>query len=147
MTDGASLCLLAKRCKAEQMGLPIIAKFIGFSCVSMEPLMMPSGPALAIPLVLKQSGLTMGDIDIFEVNEAFASVIHYTKEKLKIPSHKLNPKGGAIAFGHPLGCTGARQLATLLPELQRIKGRYGIVSMCIGTGMGAAAIFENLEKY
>lgn len=85
----------------------------------------------------------MEDIDIFEVNEAFASQAIYCAEKLKIDPTKLNPKGGAIALGHPLGATGARQLATLLPELIRTKKRYGVVSMCIGTGMGAAGVFEN----
>nr|AZL94406.1 acetyl-CoA acyltransferase 1 [Nephromyces sp. MMRI]AZL94415.1 acetyl-CoA acyltransferase 1 [Nephromyces sp. MMRI]AZL94416.1 acetyl-CoA acyltransferase 1 [Nephromyces sp. MMRI] len=143
-SDGAALCIVARRSKAEELGLPIIAKFHAFSLVGVAPEQYPEGPALAIPKVLKETGLTMGDIDIFEVNEAFASVVHHTIEELKIPQHKLNPKGGAIAIGHPLGCTGARQLATLLPELRRTKSRYGIVSMCIGTGMGAAAVFENL---
>jgi len=86
----------------------------------------------------------MDDIDIFEINEAFASQSVYCAKNLQIDPKKLNPKGGAIALGHPLGCTGARQIATLLPELRRTGGRYGIVSMCIGTGMGAAAVIENL---
>nr|AZL94417.1 acetyl-CoA acyltransferase 1 [Nephromyces sp. MMRI]AZL94418.1 acetyl-CoA acyltransferase 1 [Nephromyces sp. MMRI]AZL94420.1 acetyl-CoA acyltransferase 1 [Nephromyces sp. MMRI]AZL94421.1 acetyl-CoA acyltransferase 1 [Nephromyces sp. MMRI]AZL94422.1 acetyl-CoA acyltransferase 1 [Nephromyces sp. MMRI] len=143
MSDGAAVCLLAKRSKAEQLNLPIIAKFHGYHVSSMAPEMMPTGPALAIPEVLRKTGLCMGDIDIFEVNEAFASVAIHTINELNIPTHKFNPKGGAIAFGHPLGATGARQLATLLPELRRTHSRYGIVSMCIGTGMGAAAVFEN----
>ena len=100
------------------------------------------GPAYAIPEVLKKAGLTKDDIDIFEVNEAFASQASFCCEKLGLDSRKVNPKGGAIAFGHPLGATGARQIATLLPELKRTGGRYGLVSMCIGTGMGAAAVFE-----
>lgn len=103
---------------------------------------MGIGPAYAIPVALEKAGLKMNDIDIFEINEAFASQATYSVEKLGVDLKKLNPKGGAIALGHPLGCTGARQIATLLPELKRTGGRYGVVSMCIGTGMGAAGIFE-----
>ncbi|RHY72671.1 hypothetical protein DYB34_014399, partial [Aphanomyces astaci] len=90
-------------------------------------------PAVAIPAALKKAGLTIDQIDVFELNEAFAS---------QIPSHKINPTGGAIALGHPLGCTGARQIATLLHGLHRTNQTYGVVSMCIGTGMGAAAVFK-----
>ena len=97
---------------------------------------------MAIPAVLEKANLKIQDVDIFEINEAFASQATYTVEKLGIDWNKVNPKGGAIALGHPLGCTGARQIATLLPELRRTKGRRGVVSMCIGTGMGAAAIIE-----
>lgn len=103
---------------------------------------MGIGPALAIPEVLKRAGLTKEDIDVFEVNEAFASQAVYCCEKLGLDMSKVNPKGGAIALGHPLGATGARQVATLYPELKRINGRFGLTSMCIGTGMGAACIFE-----
>jgi acetyl-CoA acyltransferase 1 len=91
---------------------------------------------------LKKAGLKISDIDIFEINEAFASQAVYCAETLQIDPKKINPKGGAIAFGHPLGCTGARQVATLLPELKRTNGKYGVISMCIGTGMGAAAVLE-----
>lgn len=100
------------------------------------------GPAVAIPEVLKKTGLELKDIDIIELNEAFASQATYCIEKLGIDMKKLNPKGGAIALGHPLGCTGARQIATILPELKRTGGKFGLISMCIGTGMGAAAIIE-----
>jgi len=100
------------------------------------------GPAFAIPEVLKKAGLTKEDIDVFEVNEAFASQASFCCAKLGLDMTKVNPNGGAIAFGHPLGATGARQIATLLPQLKRVNGRYGLVSMCIGTGMGAAGIFE-----
>jgi len=103
---------------------------------------MGIGPAVAIPAVLKKTGLKTSDIDIFELNEAFASQAAYCVEKLGLDASKVNPKGGAIALGHPLGCTGARQIATLLPELKRNNGKYGIVSMCIGTGMGAAAVIQ-----
>jgi acetyl-CoA acyltransferase 1 len=87
----------------------------------------------------------MSDIDIFELNEAFASQAVYCVNALGIPKEKLNPKGGAIALGHPVGCTGARQIATLIPELKRTGKRFGVVSMCMGTGMGAAAIIENIS--
>ena len=92
---------------------------------------------------MKKANLTVDDIDVYELNEAFASQATYCVEKLKIDPAKVNPKGGAIALGHPLGATGARQIATLLPELVRTKKRFGVVSMCIGTGMGAAGVFEN----
>jgi acetyl-CoA acyltransferase 1 len=101
---------------------------------------MGIGPALAIPAVLEKTGLKIDQIDIFEINEAFASQAVYCCEKLKIDSKKVNPKGGAIALGHPLGCTGSRQIATLLPEMKRTNAKYGLISMCIGTGMGAADI-------
>jgi acetyl-CoA acyltransferase 1 len=104
---------------------------------------MGIGPALAIPSALKKAGLSIKDIDIFEINEAFASQALYCAKNLGIDASKLNPQGGAIALGHPLGCTGARQIATLLPELKRLKAKYGVTSMCIGTGMGAAGVFEN----
>jgi len=103
---------------------------------------MGIGPAYAIPAVLEQVGLTQNDIDVFEINEAFASQAVMTVKQLNLPAEKVNPNGGAIALGHPLGCTGARLTATLLNELKRRKGKYGIVSMCIGSGMGAAGVFE-----
>ena len=103
---------------------------------------MGIGPAAAIPLALKQANLGIDDIDVYEINEAFASQCVYCVEKLGIPIAKVNPNGGAIALGHPLGTTGARQIATLLHELRRTKKKFGVVSMCIGTGMGAAAVFE-----
>jgi len=103
---------------------------------------MGIGPAVAIPPALAKAGLTMDDIDIFEINEAFASQATYCVQKLGVPLEKLNPKGGAIALGHPLGATGARQIATLMTELKRTNKQYGVVSMCIGTGMGAAAVFK-----
>ena len=101
------------------------------------------GPAVAIPAVLKQVGLEIKDIGVWEINEAFASQAVYCVKKLGIDVNKVNPKGGAIAFGHPMGATGARQIATLLPELRRTKQRYGVISMCVGIGMGVAAVIEN----
>lgn len=103
---------------------------------------MGVGPAFAIPEVLKRTGHSLDDVDIFEINEAFASQALYSQRELGIPDNKVNPRGGAIALGHPLGCTGARQLVTLFSELKKTGKRVGCTSMCIGTGMGAAAVFE-----
>jgi acetyl-CoA acyltransferase 1 len=140
VSDGAAAVLLARRSVAEKLGLPIIGKFVNFAVVGVPPKIMGVGPAYAIPAALRQAGLQVKDVDIFEINEAFASQAVMCIEHLKIPFEKVNPKGGAIALGHPLGCTGARQIATLLPELKRQGKRVGVVSMCIGTGMGAAAV-------
>uniref|UniRef100_A0A8I6AEX9 Acetyl-Coenzyme A acyltransferase 1B n=1 Tax=Rattus norvegicus TaxID=10116 RepID=A0A8I6AEX9_RAT len=143
VSDGAAAVLLARRSKAEELGLPILGVLRSYAVVGVPPDIMGIGPAYAIPAALQKAGLTVNDIDIFEINEAFASQALYCVEKLGIPAEKVNPLGGAIALGHPLGCTGARQVVTLLNELKR-RGRraYGVVSMCIGTGMGAAAVFE-----
>jgi acetyl-CoA acyltransferase 1 len=142
-SDGAAAVILARRSFAAKHRLPVLGVFRSFAVVGVPPEVMGIGPAYAIPEALKQAGLTLEDIDVFEINEAFASQAVYCVEKLGIPIDKVNPKGGAIAFGHPLGCTGARQVATLLHELKRRKNRsYGVVSMCIGTGMGAAAVIE-----
>lgn len=103
---------------------------------------MGVGPAEAVPLALAQAGIGLGDVDIFEINEAFAAQAIMCVEKLGIPEEKLNPNGGAIALGHPLGATGARQVATLFNELKRTGKKIGVTSMCIGTGMGMAAVFE-----
>jgi len=108
-----------------------------------RPDVMGIGPALAIPKALKMAGLSKDEIDIYELNEAFASQATYCVQELKLDMNKVNPNGGAIALGHPLGMTGARQIATLLHHLRQTGGRYGVVSMCIGTGMGAAAVFES----
>jgi acetyl-CoA acyltransferase 1 len=114
----------------------------GFQVVGCPPEVMGIGPAVAIPAVLKATSLSTSDVDIFEINEAFASQAVYCIKDLGIPIEKVNPNGGAIALGHPLGCTGARQIATLLAELKRTNKKVGVVSMCIGTGMGAAGVFE-----
>jgi len=143
VSDGASMVLLARRKAAKEMGLPIIARMRSFAVVGVDPKVMGIGPAFAIPAALEKAQLKVGDVDIFEINEAFASQATMSIEHLKIPMEKVNPKGGAIALGHPLGCTGSRQIATLLPELKRTGKKVGVVSMCIGTGMGAAGIFEN----
>uniref|UniRef100_A0A8D0U9R8 3-ketoacyl-CoA thiolase, peroxisomal n=1 Tax=Sus scrofa TaxID=9823 RepID=A0A8D0U9R8_PIG len=143
VSDGAAALLLARRSKAKELGLPILGILRSYVVVGVPPDIMGIGPAYAIPVALEKAGLTVDDIDIFEINEAFASQALYCVEKLKLPPEKVNPLGGAVALGHPLGCTGARQVITLLNELKRRgKRAYGVVSMCIGTGMGAAAVFE-----
>jgi acetyl-CoA acyltransferase 1 len=142
VTDGAAGVLLMRRSVAKQLGCPVIGRIVGYAVAGVPPEIMGIGPAFAIPKVLQNTGLKIEDIGIFELNEAFASQATYCAEALKIPSEKVNPKGGAIALGHPLGCTGARQIATLLPELKRQNKKYGLTSMCIGTGMGAACIIE-----
>lgn len=146
VTDGGAVVLLASRKAAEANNLPILAKWHGFAAVGVPPEIMGVGPAFAIPKALSQAGLKVGDVDVYEVNEAFASQATFSVDKLGIDYNKVNPNGGAIALGHPLGCTGARLIATLLPELRRRKGRFGVVSMCIGSGMGAAAVVENLVR-
>jgi len=142
VSDGAAAVLATKRSIAEKLGLPILGVFRAFSCVGVEPDVMGIGPAVAIPDLLKKAGLKPDDIDVYEVNEAFASQALYSIRKVGLPMDRVNPNGGAIALGHPLGCTGARQVSTLLNELHRRKARYGVTSMCIGSGMGAAALFE-----
>ncbi len=141
-TDGAAAVLLMTRSEAQKRGLGILGVWRGYAVRGVPPRVMGIGPAVAIPAVLKDTNLTIQDIDVFEINEAFASQASWCVDVLGIESSKVNPNGGAIALGHPLGCTGARQVATLLHEMHRNKQRYGIVSMCIGTGMGAAAVLE-----
>merc|ERR1712159_267924 len=142
VSDGAAAVFLMRRSKAQELGLKILGSFRGFKTVGVLPDEMGVGPAVAIPALLKDTGVSIGSVDIFEINEAFASQAVYCVKKLGIPMEKVNPNGGAIALGHPLGCTGARQVATLLAELQRTGGKLGVISMCIGTGMGAAGLFE-----
>lgn len=142
VTDGAAAVMLVKRSLAEKMGLKVLGRIIGYAVSGVPPEIMGIGPALAIPAVLEKTGMTTKDIDIYEVNEAFASQALYCVRKLGLPIERVNPKGGAIALGHPLGCTGARLICTLFSELERTKKKTGVVSMCIGTGMGAAAVFE-----
>ncbi|XP_051543718.1 3-ketoacyl-CoA thiolase, peroxisomal [Myxocyprinus asiaticus] len=143
VSDGAAAVLIGRRSTVEELRLPVFGVLRASAVVGVPPDIMGIGPAYAIPEALNQAGLTIDDIDVFEINEAFASQAVYCVEKLGIPMEKVNPNGGAIAFGHPLGCTGARQVVTLLNELKRrCKRGYGVVSMCIGTGMGAAAVFE-----
>ncbi|XP_058101288.1 3-ketoacyl-CoA thiolase 2, peroxisomal [Magnolia sinica] len=144
VSDGAGAVLLMKRSLALQKGLPILGVFRSFAAVGVDPAVMGIGPAVAIPAAVKAAGLEISDIDLFEINEAFASQFVFCCKKLEIDPEKVNVNGGAIAIGHPLGATGARCVGTLLHEMKRRgkDSRFGVVSMCIGTGMGAAAVFE-----
>ncbi len=143
-TDGAAATIIVSKDKSDELGLKPIAKLVAYTTVGCRPDEMGVGPSLAIPKVLKQAGMTIDDIDIYEINEAFASQAIYCIRKIGIEKYmdKINIHGGAIALGHPLGCTGAKLTATCLANLKEVKGKYGIVSMCIGGGMGAAGIFE-----
>ncbi|QEO22771.1 3-ketoacyl-CoA_thiolase_A,_peroxisomal [Candidozyma auris] len=134
-----------RRSVAEAKGYPIQGKFVLCSAVGVPPEIMGIGPAVAIPTVLKKAGLTVNDVDVFEINEAFAAQCLYSAETCNVPAEKLNLNGGAIALGHPLGCTGARQYATILPLLK--PGQIGLTSMCIGTGMGAASLLVRVSIY
>ena len=142
-SDGAAANLIMTREKAEKLGLPVLAVFRGFQVVGVKADEMGVGPAYAIPKLVEHYGMTVDDIDTYEINEAFASQALYSVRKTGIDPERVNPHGGAIALGHPLGCTGAKLTATLLHEMKRTKKRFGIVSMCIGGGMGAAGLFEN----
>jgi acetyl-CoA acyltransferase len=141
-SDGAAAVVVMSRHKAEALGAPILAVFRGFGVAGVPPEVMGIGPVEAVPKVLKTLGLRLEDIALIELNEAFAAQSLYVIQALELDSEKVNVNGGAIALGHPLGCTGARLTATLLGEMQRRQARYGMVTMCIGGGMGAAGIFE-----
>ncbi len=148
MTDGAAFSLLMTAAKAKSLGLKPLARLTHYAVIGCRPEEMGIGPALAIPKVLNMAGLTPKDIDLFEINEAFASQALYSIRSVGIEDRLLagdiNPNGGAIALGHPLGATGAKLTAQLIYELKRRKAKRGIVSMCIGGGMGAAGIYEML---
>jgi acetyl-CoA acyltransferase len=142
LSDGAAAALVTSRAKAEALGVKPLGYFRAYATAGVDPAIMGIGPIPAVRKLLGKTGLSMGDIDIVELNEAFASQAVYVQRTLEIPDAKLNVHGGAIALGHPLGCTGAKLTATALHELRRRKGRYAIVTMCIGGGMGAAGLFE-----
>jgi acetyl-CoA acyltransferase len=141
-SDGAAAAVLMSAEKAKALGLKPMGVFRSFVVAGCNPDEMGVGPAVAIPKLLKHAGLKVEDIDLFELNEAFASQALYCVRELGIDAEKVNVNGGAIALGHPLGCTGAKLTATLLHEMARRGSRYGVVSMCIGGGMGAAGLFE-----
>jgi acetyl-CoA acyltransferase len=142
MSDGAAATLVMSRAKADELGLDSLGVLRSFVVVGVEPSIMGIGPAVAIPKAVAKAGISLDDVDVFEINEAFASQALYCVRELGIDPQRVNPNGGAIALGHPLGCTGAKLTATLLHEMKRRGSRYGVVSMCIGGGMGAAAVFE-----
>ena len=141
VSDGAAAVVLTRRSVAKRLGLPILGKYVNAAVVGVPPRIMGVGPAFAIPRVLELVGITQNDVDFFEINEAFASQAIFSIEHLKIPYEKVNLNGGAIAIGHPLGCTGARQVATGLNIARQTGGRVFVTSMCIGSGMGMAAVF------
>jgi len=131
--------------KARQLGIKPLARFVAFATAGYKPEEMGLGPVFAIPKVLKITGLKLDDISVIEVNEAFAAQALSVIKEAGLDINKINPNGGAVALGHPLGCTGAKLTATIIRELKRKNGKYGIVTMCIGGGMGAAGIIENLN--
>ncbi|AKV04187.1 3-ketoacyl-CoA thiolase [Labilithrix luteola] len=145
LSDGAAAALVMSGEKAKSLGLKGLGYLRSFVTVGVDPAIMGIGPLPAIQKLLAKNNLKVSDIDLFEINEAFASQSVYCARELGIPDEKLNVNGGAIALGHPLGCTGAKLTATLLHELKRRGGRYGIVSMCIGGGQGAAGLFELIK--
>src|SRR6201992_632228 len=144
-SDGAAAAVVVSAERAAQLGIPAMAKFIAFAYAGCDPEEMGIGPIHAIPKVLKMAGLSLEDIGVFELNEAFAAQSLAVLKVLGVDQSKVNVNGGAIALGHPLGCTGAKLTATLLHEMKRRNARYGMVTMCVGGGMGAAGIFERLN--
>lgn len=144
MSDGAASVLVMEREKAEAEGLKPIVKFRSFAVAGVEPEIMGVGPVEAVPKALKMAGLSVDDIGLFELNEAFASQALRVIRELKIDEEKVNVNGGAIALGHPLGCTGTKLTLTLINEMKRRNVQFGVVTMCIGGGMGAAGVFELL---
>jgi acetyl-CoA acyltransferase len=142
ISDGAAACLVMSRDKASALGIKPLGIFRSFVTVGVDPEIMGIGPLPAVQKLLAKNNLKIADIDLFEMNEAFASQAAYCQKELGIPDDKLNVNGGAIALGHPLGCTGAKLTATALYELKRRGGKYAIVTMCIGGGQGAAGLFE-----
>ena len=142
LSDGAAASLVMSKAKADELGIEPLAYFRGFATAGVDPAIMGIGPVPAGKKLLAKTKLSIGDIDVIELNEAFASQAVYVQRQLEIPDDKLNVNGGAIALGHPLGCTGAKLTATALYELKRRGGRYAIVTMCIGGGQGAAGLFE-----
>ncbi|NNE67127.1 MAG: acetyl-CoA C-acyltransferase [Pyrinomonadaceae bacterium] len=142
MSDGGAAAVVMSAEKAEEMGLKPLARFVAYATAGCLPEEMGVGPVYAIPKALKLAGLELGDIDVIELNEAFAAQGLSVMKLLEMNPEKVNVNGGAIALGHPLGCTGAKLTATILQEMQRREARYGMVTMCVGGGMGAAGIFE-----
>ena len=144
MNDAASGVMIMSRQKADELGLTPIARYLGFAVAGVAPEIMGIGPIKAIPKVLEQTGLTLDDIDLIELNEAFAAQSLAVIREVGLDPEKVNINGGAIAMGHPLGCTGAKLTTQILHDLQRLDKQYGMVTMCIGGGMGAAGIFEKI---
>jgi acetyl-CoA acyltransferase len=144
MSDGAAAAIVMSDAQARSLGAKPLARFVAYATAGCPPEEMGIGPVFAIPKVLKLAGLTLDDIDLIELNEAFAAQSLAVIRTLSLDEEKVNVNGGAIALGHPLGCTGAKLTASILRELERRNGRYGMVTMCVGGGMGAAGIFERI---
>jgi acetyl-CoA acetyltransferase family protein len=142
LSDGASATLVMSSDRAKTLGLQPLVVFRGYAVAGCEPDEMGIGPVFAVPKLLKKHGLKVDDIDVWELNEAFASQVVYCRDRLGISMDRLNPNGGSIAIGHPFGMTGSRLVGTIANEMQRRKARYGVVTMCVGGGQGAAALFE-----
>jgi acetyl-CoA acyltransferase len=145
MSDGAAATIIMSDARAKSLGLKPLARFVAYATAGCPPEEFGIGPIFAIPKALKLAGLSLNDIDVIELNEAFAAQSLAVIQQAGLDQARLNPNGGAIALGHPLGCTGAKLTATIIRDLQRRKGRYGMVTMCVGGGMGAAGIFELLS--
>jgi acetyl-CoA acyltransferase len=143
-SDGAAASIVMSTERAKALGVKPLARFLGFATAGVPAEIMGIGPAFAIPKVLKLTGLTLDQIDVIELNEAFAVQSLAVIQQAGLDPARVNPNGGAIALGHPLGCTGAKLTASILRELERRNARYGMVTMCIGGGMGAAGIFERI---
>jgi acetyl-CoA acyltransferase len=144
MSDGAAAAIVMSDSRAKELGAKPLARFVAYATAGCPPEEMGIGPVFAIPKALKLAGLTLADIDVIELNEAFAAQSLAVIKTLGLDPDKVNVNGGAIALGHPLGCTGAKLTASILRELERRNGRYGMVTMCVGGGMGAAGIFERI---
>ena len=142
LSDGASATLVMSSDRAKALGLTPLLVFRGYAAAGCEPDEMGIGPVFAVPKLLKKHGLTVDDIDVWELNEAFASQVVYCRDRLGLPMDRLNVNGGSIAIGHPFGMTGSRLVGSIANEMQRRKARYGVVTMCVGGGQGAAALFE-----
>ncbi len=145
MSDGAAAAVVMSAERAKALGIKPLGRFVAFATAGYKPEEMGVGPVYAIPKALKMAGLKLEDIDVIELNEAFAAQSLAVIKEAGLDPAKINPNGGAIALGHPLGCTGAKLTATILRELKRRNARYGLVTMCVGGGMGAAGIFENVQ--
>ena len=145
MSDGAAAAVVMSAERAKALGITPLARYVAFATAGYKPEEMGLGPVFAIPKALKLAGLKLSDIDVIELNEAFAAQSLAVVQEAGLDLERVNPNGGAIALGHPLGCTGAKLTASVIRELKRRKARYGMVTMCVGGGMGAAGIFENLS--
>ncbi len=145
MSDGAAACVVMSEARAKELGLKPLARFVAYATAGCKPEEFGIGPVYAIPKALKQAGLSLSQIDVIELNEAFAAQSLAVIQQAGLDASRVNPNGGAIALGHPLGCTGAKLTATMIRDLQRKNGRFGMVTMCIGGGMGAAGIFERIS--